>query len=432
MNILILGSGGREHALAWKISQSKLCSNLFIAPGNAGTKECGINMPVSLTDFSEIENIIRQNNIGLVVVGPEEPLVKGLVDYLNERNTIVPFGSDWQGIIGPPKQGAKLEGSKAFAKAFMQRHNIPTAVYKEFTLKNYAEGVDYLYSNQSAHIVLKADGLAGGKGVIICSDAIEAALEYEYILKKSKFGAAGKKVIIEEFLRGIELSVFVLTDGVNYLLLPEAKDYKRIGEGDKGANTGGMGAISPVPFADNSFMKKVIKRIIEPTVNGLQKENISYKGFLFFGLMKVNDDPYVIEYNCRLGDPETEAILPRIKNDFVELLIHTANQTLDKINLKTSKCFAASIVATSKGYPAEYKTGLTVTNIPTKTEKEVYVFHSGTKLQNGEVVTNGGRVFCVTALADELENAIKLSSETIESIQFEGKYYRKDIGFEFL
>jgi phosphoribosylamine--glycine ligase len=389
-------------------------------------------MPVSLNDFNEIENIIRENNVSLVVVGPEEPLVKGLVDYLNERNTILPFGSEWQGIIGPSKQGAKLEGSKAFAKAFMQRHNIPTAAYKEFTLKNYSEGVDYLYNNQSSNVVLKADGLAGGKGVIICNNAIEAALEFESILKKSRFGVAGKKVIIEEFLRGIELSVFVLTDGVNYLLLPEAKDYKRIGEGDKGANTGGMGAISPVPFADKSFMMKVIKRIIEPTISGLEKENVSYKGFLFFGLMKVNDDPYVIEYNCRLGDPETEAILPRIQNDLVELLIHTTSGTLDKINIKKNKCFAASIVATSKGYPAEYKTGLPITNIPMETNKEVYVFHSGTKLQNGEVLTNGGRVVCVTALADQLENAVKIASETIDTIQFDGKYYRKDIGFEFL
>jgi phosphoribosylamine--glycine ligase len=424
MNILLLGSGGREHALAWKLSQSNLCSKLYIAPGNAGTAQFGTNLPFAVTDFEAIKKCCAHEFIDMVIVGPEEPLVKGIVDYLVKEST-----SDLL-IIGPSKEAAQLEGSKAFAKAFMQRHNIPTAAYKEFTEENFEEGIQYL-KQHALPIVLKADGLAAGKGVIICQSHVEAVSEFELMIQRSKFGEAGKRVVIEEFLSGIELSVFVLTDGINYVVLPEAKDYKRVGEGDTGLNTGGMGAISPVPFADDAFMQKVITKIVEPTVKGLQKDRLDYKGFVFVGLMKVGDEPFVIEYNCRMGDPETEVVMPRIKNDLVELLTATAKQRLQNVSIEKDERFATTIVAVSGGYPNDYKKGIEINGLDT-VMKDTLVFHSGTKEIEGKIVTNGGRVVCATGLDMQLDEAINKSRDLIEAIEFEGKYFRRDIGFEFL
>ncbi|MGZ8538499.1 MAG: phosphoribosylamine--glycine ligase, partial [Flavisolibacter sp.] len=335
MNILLLGSGGREHALSWKLSQSKQCSQLFIAPGNAGTSQHGTNLPFTVTDFESIRKACVEHFIDMVIVGPEEPLVKGIVDFLTVESGLNLL------IIGPSKEAAQLEGSKAFAKSFMQRHNIPTASYKEFNIDNFDSGIDYL-KKHDLPIVLKADGLAAGKGVIICQNYVEAIAEFELMIQRSKFGEAGKRVVVEEFLDGIELSVFVLTDGINYVMLPEAKDYKRVGEGDKGLNTGGMGAISPVPFADDEFMKKVISKIVEPTIAGLKKDNYNYKGFVFIGIMKTGDEPFVIEYNCRMGDPETEVVVPRIKNDLVELLTATAQGKLDNVKIDKDDRFATT------------------------------------------------------------------------------------------
>ncbi len=424
MNILLLGSGGREHALAWKLSQSNLCSELFIAPGNAGTAQCGTNLPFSVTDFEAIKNCCLDKYIDMVIVGPEEPLVKGIVDFLVKESGLNLL------IIGPSKEAAQLEGSKAFAKAFMQRHAIPTATYKEFTEENFTEGIEYL-KQHPLPIVLKADGLAAGKGVIICQNYVEAVSEFELMIQRSKFGDAGKRVVVEEFLNGIELSVFVLTDGVNYVLLPEAKDYKRVGEKDTGLNTGGMGAVSPVPFAEEAFMQKVVTRIIEPTVKGLQKDGLDYKGFVFVGLMKVGDEPFVIEYNCRMGDPETEVIIPRIKNDLVELLTATAKQQLQNIKIEKDERFATTIVAVSGGYPDDYQKGFQITGLNTKID-DTLIFHSGTKQVDDKIVTNGGRIICATALDLDLDEAINKSRDLIESIEFEGKYFRRDIGFEFL
>ena len=424
MNILLLGSGGREHALAWKLSQSSLCSKLFIAPGNAGTAQCGTNLPFSVTDFEAIKNCCLDKYIDMVIVGPEEPLVKGIVDFLVKESGLNLL------IIGPSKEAAQLEGSKAFAKAFMQRHAIPTATYKEFTEENFTEGIEYL-KQHPLPIVLKADGLAAGKGVIICQNYVEAVSEFELMIQRSKFGDAGKRVVVEEFLNGIELSVFVLTDGVNYVLLPEAKDYKRVGEKDTGLNTGGMGAVSPVPFAEEAFMQKVVTRIIEPTVKGLQNDGLDYKGFVFVGLMKVGDEPFVIEYNCRMGDPETEVIIPRIKNDLVELLTATAKQQLQNIKIEKDERFATTIVAVSGGYPDDYQKGFQITGLNTKID-DTLIFHSGTKQVDDKIVTNGGRIICATALDLDLDEAINKSRDLIESIEFEGKYFRRDIGFEFL
>jgi phosphoribosylamine--glycine ligase len=424
MNILILGSGGREHALAWKLKQSNLCSNLFIAPGNAGTVQCGTNLPFAVTDFESIKKCCYKENIELVVVGPEEPLVKGLVDFLKADSQLHHLM-----IIGPSKEAAQLEGSKAYAKAFMQRHNIPTAAYKEFTEENFAQGVEYI-QQQSLPVVLKADGLAAGKGVLICQDHEEAVSEFELMIQRSKFGEAGKRVVVEEFLSGIELSVFVLTDGKDYVLLPEAKDYKRIGEGDTGLNTGGMGAVSPVPFADDAFMQKVIRKIVEPTVQGLQKDRLEYKGFVFIGLMKVGDEPYVIEYNCRMGDPETEVVIPRIKTDLVELLSATARQQLETVRIEKDERFASTIVAVSGGYPNDYQKGFAIQGLNTLVEDTI-LFHSGTKEADWKIITSGGRVVCATALAPQLKDAISKSKQLIEAVQFEGKYFRRDIGFEF-
>jgi phosphoribosylamine---glycine ligase len=424
MNILLLGSGGREHALAWKLRQSSLCSDLFIAPGNAGTAQCGINLPFAATDFEAVKSCCVDHYIDMVIVGPEEPLVKGIVDYLVKESGLNLL------IIGPSKEAAQLEGSKAYAKAFMERHNIPTAAYKEFTSENFEEGIEYL-KEHPLPIVLKADGLAAGKGVIICQNHVEAVSEFELMIQRSKFGEAGKRVVVEEFLKGIELSVFALTDGKEYILLPEAKDYKRIGEGDTGLNTGGMGAISPVPFADEPFMQKVIERVVQPTINGLNKDGLDYKGFVFIGLMKVGDEPFVIEYNCRMGDPETEVVIPRIKNDLVELFTAAAHGQLQNINLQQDERFATTIVAVSGGYPEDYQKGLKIEGLNTVISDTI-LFHSGTKEVDGTIVTNGGRVLCATALATELEEAINKSRELIEAIDYTDKYYRRDIGFEFL
>lgn len=424
MNILILGSGGREHALSWKIKQSKLCTKLFITPGNTGTALHGTNLSFSVTDFQAIKECCISEFIDMVIVGPEEPLVNGIVDFLQSESGLNLH------IIGPSKAAAQLEGSKAFAKAFMQKHSIPTAGYKEFSEEYYTEGIEYLRKH-TLPIVLKADGLAAGKGVIICHNHLEAVAEFELMIQRSKFGDAGKRVVVEEFLKGIELSVFVLTDGKNYVLLPEAKDYKCIGEGDTGPNTGGMGAISPVPFADEVFMQKVITRIIEPTVQGLQEDNLEYKGFLFIGIMKVVDDPYVIEYNCRLGDPETEAILPRLKNDLVTLLLSTSKGLLVNETIEHDQRFAATIMATSGGYPDDYIKGIPIKGLQDLRKENIFVFHAGTKQEGSKIVTNGGRVFCVTSLSDNLQEAVKTSLRVIENIDFDGKYYRRDIGYEF-
>jgi len=425
MNILLLGSGGREHALAWKLTQSKLCSKLFIAPGNAGTAQHGRNLPFTVNDFEAIRKCCRNDAIDMVIIGPEEPLVNGVVDFLKEDGQLKNLL-----IIGPSKEAAQLEGSKAFAKAFMKRHNIPTAAYREFTEGNFTEGIEYL-KQHSLPIVLKADGLAAGKGVIICQHHVEAVAEFELMIQRSKFGEAGKRVVVEDFLNGIELSVFVLTDGNSYVLLPEAKDYKRVGEGDTGLNTGGMGAISPVPFADKAFMEKVIKKIVEPTVKGLQADGLDYKGFIFVGLMKVDDEPFVIEYNCRMGDPETEVVMPRIKNDLVELLSAAAKQELQTIKIHKDERFATTIVAVSGGYPDDYQKGFEIRGLDTAIPGTL-IFQSGTKASDGKIFTNGGRIFCATALDTELEGAINKSRDLIENIDFENKYFRRDIGFEFL
>lgn len=425
MNILLLGSGGREHALAAKLSQSPQCSRLFIAPGNAGTALCGTNKAFAATDFAAIKTCCEEEAIDMVIVGPEEPLVKGVVDYLRTE-----VGDNLL-IIGPSKEAAQLEGSKAYAKAFMQRHGIPTAAYKEFTAENFEEGIAYL-NTHPLPVVLKADGLAAGKGVLICQNHVEAVSEFELMIQRSKFGEAGKRVVVEEFLDGIELSVFVLTDGENYCLLPEAKDYKRVGEGDTGLNTGGMGAISPVPFADEAFMQKAVRKVVEPTVQGLKKDNLDYKGFVFFGLIKVGDEPFVIEYNCRMGDPETEAVMPRIKNDLVELLQAAATQNLASVRIDKDPRYAATIVAVSGGYPNDYQKGFEVSNLEASAGADSFVYHMGTQNSNGNVVTSGGRVLCVTSLDQDLDNAINRSRDAIEEIRFEGKYFRRDIGFEFL
>ena len=424
MNILLLGSGGREHAIAYKLSQSKRCSKLIIAPGNAGTAQVGINKPFGVTDFEAIKKCCAEEAIDMVIVGPEEPLVRGIVDYLRAEvsNELL--------IIGPSKEAAQLEGSKAFAKAFMERHNIPTAAYREFTAENFEEGISYL-KNHSLPIVLKADGLAAGKGVIICQNHIEAVAEFELMIQRSKFGEAGKRVVVEEFLSGIELSVFALTDGKDYLLLPEAKDYKQVGEGNTGLNTGGMGAVSPVPFADDDFMQKVVSKVVEPTINGLQKDGLDYKGFVFVGLMKVGNEPYVIEYNCRMGDPETEVVMPRIKNDLVELLEATTRGNLPSLSIEKDARYATTIVAVSGGYPNDYQKGYEISNLET-TVDDTFVFHMGTKQSDGKIVTSGGRVVCATALDQDLDNAINKSRDLVESVQFEEKYFRRDIGFEFL
>ncbi|AXT61811.1 phosphoribosylamine--glycine ligase [Aquimarina sp. AD10] len=422
MNILVLGSGGREHTFAYKIVESELCDQLFVAPGNAGTAAIATNVPISVTDFDAIKELVLSKNIEMVVVGPEDPLVQGISDYFAKDEELTNIA-----VIGPSKEGARLEGSKEYAKEFLIRHNIPTAAYQSFTAETVDQGKKFL-ETLSAPYVLKADGLAAGKGVLILQDINEAKTELENMLTNKKFGAASEKVVIEEFLDGIELSVFVLTDGENYLTLPTAKDYKRIGEGDTGLNTGGMGAISPVPFADNVFMDKIENQIVKPTVEGLAKENIDYKGFIFIGLIKVGDDPKVIEYNVRMGDPETEAVLPRVKTDLVTLFKHVAEQTLDKANLEIDPRTATTVMTVSGGYPEAYEKGKEITGVDTITES--IVFHAGTKLDGDKVVTNGGRVIAVTSFDDNFKDALKKSYDNIKKLHFDKMYYRKDLGFD--
>ena len=425
MRILLLGSGGREHALAWKLSQSPLCENLFIAPGNAGTAQHGTNLDFAVTDFESVKQACIDKKIDLVLVGPEEPLVKGVTDFIISSPALKNID-----VIGPGKKAAQLEGSKAFAKAFMMRHHIPTAAYKEFTLNNYQEGVHYLQQHELP-IVLKADGLAAGKGVVICGNHLEAIAEFELMIQRAKFGEAGKKVVVEQFLNGKEISVFVLMDGKNYVILPEAKDYKRIGEKDTGPNTGGMGAISPVPFATAALMNKIEEKVIKPTVNGLIKEMLDYRGFIFFGLMIVNDEPYMIEYNCRMGDPETEVVLPRLKNDFVELLKAASGQHLDKVKIETDPRITGTIVAVSGGYPGEYKKGYEIKGLNDINPADSILFHMGTSQENGKVVTSGGRVFCITSYGRSVFDAVEISKEEIQKVSFFRMMYRNDIGYEF-
>jgi phosphoribosylamine--glycine ligase len=424
MNILVLGGGGREHAIAQKIAESAQCDQLFVAPGNAGTAQIAQNLNLNPTDFEAVAEIINNKDIKILVVGPEAPLVAGIKDFFDNK-------SDFQDlmVIGPSQKGAELEGSKKRAKTFMQAHNIPTATYKSFTAENLDEGQAFLETLKPPY-VLKADGLASGKGVLILKNLEEAKTELANMLTQNKFGEASQTVVIEEFLDGIELSVFVLTDGKNYLTLPNAKDYKRIGEGDTGLNTGGMGAISPVPFADEEFMQKVETKIIQPTIKGLQKENIDYKGFVFIGLMKVGDEPFVVEYNVRMGDPETEVVMPRIESDLVELFKLTANQQLNKAELKISSQSAATVMLVSGGYPEKYQKGKTIQGLNNIDTKDAMLFHAGTKVENNQVLTNGGRVIAVTALADNYKKALEKSYTQIKKICFEDLYFRKDIGFD--
>ncbi|OAD91032.1 phosphoribosylamine--glycine ligase [Aequorivita soesokkakensis] len=422
MNILILGSGGREHTFAYKISQSNRCEKLFVAPGNAGTEAIATNVELKVTDFEAVKKCVVENNIEMVVVGPEDPLVHGIADYFAETSALKNVM-----LIGPSKRGALLEGSKQRAKEFMMQHNIPTAAYESFTAESLEAGKAFLEKLNPPY-VLKADGLAAGKGVLILKDLEEAKQELENMLAHSKFGEASSKVVIEEFLDGIELSVFVLTDGKNYKILPTAKDYKRIGEGDTGLNTGGMGAISPVPFADEVLMKKIEDRIVKPTVNGLSKENIDYKGFVFIGLIKVNDEPFVIEYNVRMGDPETEVVLPRIKTDLVALFEATYNQTLNNITIEIDERAATTVMLVSGGYPEDYEKGKEISGL--ENVEGSIVFHAGTKSENGKILSNGGRVMAVTSLDDDFRKALKKSYQNIEKLNFDRMQYRSDIGFD--
>jgi phosphoribosylamine--glycine ligase len=424
MNVLIIGSGGREHAFAWKIAQSKQLQNLYIAPGNAGTAQCGTNVNISVTDFEAIKNLVWEKDINLVLVGPEDPLVLGIHDFFLQDDVLKDIP-----VIGPKRDGAQLEGSKDFSKQFMLKHGVPTAKYKSFTKDNIAEASDFIDSLEAPY-VLKADGLAAGKGVLILEDKAEAKRELNNMILNAKFGSAGNTVVIEEFLKGIELSVFVLTDGKSYKILPAAKDYKRIGVGDKGLNTGGMGAVSPVPFADEAFIKKVEEKIVIPTINGLVKDGIDYRGFIFIGLMNCDGEPSVIEYNCRMGDPETEVVIPRIESDLLDLLEGVATQTLHQKQFSVTSDIATTVVLVSGGYPEEYEKNKVVTGIENNTTS--HVFHSGTTLKNNDVVTNGGRVFAITSFGKTIEEAIAKSMKSAETVTYEGKYYRSDIGKDLM
>jgi phosphoribosylamine--glycine ligase len=422
MNILILGSGGREHTFAWKIAQSPLCKKIFVAPGNSGTAAIATNVNMGVNDFDAIKELVLNERIDMVVVGPEDPLVSGIHDYFLNDDAIKHIA-----VIGPQKAAAKLEGSKEFAKEFLYRHNIPTAAYESFTKETVEKGYVFLETLKAPY-VLKADGLAAGKGVVILNNLEEAKAELKSMLVDAKFGQASTKVVIEEFLDGIELSCFVLTDGKNYKILPTAKDYKRIGEGDTGLNTGGMGAVSPVPFATDAFLNKIEERIVKPTINGFKKDKLPYVGFVFIGIIKVGNDPKVIEYNVRMGDPETEVVLPRLKNDFVEILQAMANGTLDKINIEIDERAATTIMLVSGGYPEAYEKGKEITGIDTI--EGSMAFHAGAQLQNGKVVTSGGRVMAITSYGNTYQEAIKKSYQNIEKLHFEKMNYRKDIGFD--
>lgn len=422
MNILVLGSGGREHAFAWKISQSSRCDKLFVAPGNAGTAQIATNVNIGVNDFEGIKSLVLSEKIELVIVGPEDPLVNGIVDFFKADKSLKKIK-----IIGPDASGARLEGSKDFSKDFMNKYGVPTAYSKTFTVETLNEGLEYLAANTGPY-VLKADGLAAGKGVIITESVSEAQESLKDMLEGEKFGAAGSKVLIEQFLKGIELSVFVLTDGTNYVILPEAKDYKRIGEGDTGLNTGGMGAVSPVPFASTEFLNKVEEQVVKPTLHGLKEEGIHYVGFIFIGLMNDNGTPSVIEYNVRMGDPETEVVIPRIKTDLVRLFSAAAKGTLDKIKLSITAKHAVTTMVVAGGYPEEYKKG-ELMEIP-DAPNDTIVFHAGTKAQDDKITTNGGRVIALTGMGRTMVSAIEKSQKLARKVKFKNRYYRKDIGLD--
>jgi phosphoribosylamine---glycine ligase len=424
MTILLLGSGGREHALAWKMLQSAKCSTLFVAPGNAGTSAIATNVSLNILDFQSIKEFVLQNKIEMVVVGPEDPLVHGIYDFFKNDSELIKIP-----VIGPSKIGAQLEGSKEFAKQFLVKNNIPTARYESFTRETVEAGCDFLTTLEAPY-VLKADGLAAGKGVLILQDLTEAQQELRNMLVEAKFGEASSKVVIEEFLDGIELSCFVLTDGKNYKILPTAKDYKRIGEGDTGLNTGGMGAVSPVPFADAVLMEKIESRIVKPTIEGLQKDNIEYKGFVFIGLINVKGEPMVIEYNVRMGDPETEVVMPRVKSDLVTLFQAVASQKLDEVTLEIDERAATTVIIASGGYPEDYEKGKVISGLDNVTDS--IVFHAGTKFENGTIVSNGGRVLAVTSYGENFQEAIKKSYQNIAKLHFDKMYFRKDIGSDLL
>ncbi|EGV43065.1 phosphoribosylamine--glycine ligase [Bizionia argentinensis JUB59] len=422
MNILILGSGGREHTFAWKLKQSPLCNSLYVAPGNSGTADIAKNVAISVTDFQAIKNLVLDKQIDMVVVGPEDPLVQGIHDFFLNDESIQHVS-----VIGPEKAAAELEGSKEFAKEFMMRHNIPTAAYESFGADTVEAGYKFLETLKPPY-VLKADGLAAGKGVLILNDLEEAKAELKSMLVDAKFGEASTKVVIEEFLDGIELSCFVLTDGKNYKILPTAKDYKRIGEGDTGLNTGGMGAVSPVPFATPEFLNKIEEQVVKPTINGLQKDNLPYKGFVFIGIIKVGDEPKVIEYNVRMGDPETEVVLPRLKNDLVEIFQAIANQTLDTIDIKIDERAATTIMLVSGGYPEAYEKGKEITGL--NNLEGVLAFHAGSIIKDDKIVTSGGRVMAITSYGNTYSEALKKSYQNIDKLHFDKMNYRKDIGFD--